>query len=318
MSVTVDAAGAQMGGAARFASELYGYLARTGRKDVRVIGQGRHVNPSWLLQREIAKPVTARRIALNNVSFVSPGGERWALLRNALHFLTEEEAAKLDQSMRAATWREAIVVRFAVRRADVLVVPCTAMADRVARVLPSVRNRIVVRMHPLSVDAFPRPSRDPVIFCPVLFAPYKHMADRLNELLTAVEDSEASVRLRVTADLAEIPAILRRHPKIELVGRLSYAKSAEFWGYSRAIYFPTGIESFGYPLAEARASGRPVIARNTAQNHEIAGDALCAFTPGDTTSLREAVRFALTTEVAPDPSPFNPDAYFTWLLGEAR
>lgn len=35
--VTVDIAGAQMGGSARYAAELRGYLARTGRRDVQVI-----------------------------------------------------------------------------------------------------------------------------------------------------------------------------------------------------------------------------------------------------------------------------------------
>ena len=49
--VTVDIAGAQMGGSARYAAELRGYLARTGRQDVRVIGAGQHVNPTWLLRR---------------------------------------------------------------------------------------------------------------------------------------------------------------------------------------------------------------------------------------------------------------------------
>ena len=39
-TATVDIAGAQMGGAARYAAELHRYLARTGRQDVQVIGVG--------------------------------------------------------------------------------------------------------------------------------------------------------------------------------------------------------------------------------------------------------------------------------------
>ena len=90
------------------------------------------------------------------------------------------------------------------------------------------------------------------------------------------------------------------------------------WARSRAIYFPTGLESFGYPLAEARVSGQPVIARDTAQNREIAGPALCGYTLGDPDSLRRAVEVALTADVAPDPGPFDPDQYFGWLLGPPR
>ncbi len=58
-----------------------------------------------------------------------------------------------------------------------------------------------------------------------------------------------------------------------------------------------------------------MIARDSAQNREIAGPALCGFDPGDPESLRNAVKSALTTRVAPDPLPFDPDAYFGWLLG---
>ena len=74
------------------------------------------------------------------------------------------------------------------------------------------------------------------------------------------------------------------------MGRIDQHDLRQVWARSRAIYFPTGLESFGYPLAEARVSGQPVIARDTAQNREIAGPALCGFTPGDPDSLRHAVQ----------------------------
>jgi hypothetical protein len=48
-AVTMDAAGAQMGGAARFLVELRGYLERTGREDVEIIGSWRRVQPGWLI-----------------------------------------------------------------------------------------------------------------------------------------------------------------------------------------------------------------------------------------------------------------------------
>jgi glycosyltransferase involved in cell wall biosynthesis len=317
--VTVDIAGAQMGGAARFGAELYGYLGRTGRKDVAVIGARRQVGPAWLLRREMAKPTSARRVALNNVSFVAPGGQRWTLLRNALHFLDAAEAAQLDPALAASVRREAAVVRLSARRADVLVVPSTAMAQRVTRILPGVTRRVVVRAHPVSADSVPRLPRDPAILCPVLFAPYKRMDERLAELLAATADcGDHAVRLRVTASPADLPASLVADPRIEFVGRVGQQDLRQVWARSRAIYFPTGLESFGYPLAEARVSGQPVIARDTPQNREIAGPALCGFTSGDPDSLRRAVTLALTTDVAPDPAPFDPDAYFDWMLGLPR
>jgi len=315
-TVTVDVAGGPMGGAARFREEFYRYLTRAQRPDVKVIGAQQRVDPSWLLRRELAKRARARRVALNNVGFVAPGGERWTLLGNALHFLTDAEVHGLDSSRRTSIMRQAAVVRFAARRSDVLIAPCSAMAERVVSILPRVSDRLVVRMHPVSPETIPKVGPDPVILCPVLFASYKHMVPRIKEWLTAVDRYiNPSVKLLVTATPSEVPASLASNERIELVGKLEYAALRGLWLRSRAIYFPSGLESFGFPLAEARVNGQPVIARDTAQNREIAGPALCGFSVGNTDSLRYAIERALTTEVAPEPGPFNPDAYFDWMLG---
>ena len=107
ITATVDVAGARMV-SARYGAELYGYLSRSERKDISIIGSQRRVDPAWLIRREIASAARSRRIALNNVSFVAPG-ERWTLLRNALHFLTDGEASHIDPSLRGTIVREATV-----------------------------------------------------------------------------------------------------------------------------------------------------------------------------------------------------------------
>ena len=318
-TVTVDAAGAQMGGAARYLDELRGYLTRTGREDVEIIGSLRRCRPGWLLRRELSSRARKRWVALNNVGFVTPGGQRWTLMGNALHFLIKGEEARLDTALRARARREAVVVHLAARRSDVIVAPCAAMAERIATVRPELSSRVVVRLHPLSVPLIPGRSGGSVILCPVLFSSYKQMPQRLSELLAVVGDLEdPTLRVQVTAHAAEVPAAVACHPQVELVGRLSCSEVREMQARSRAIYFPTGLESFGYPLAEARVSGQPVIALDTAQNQEIAGPALCGYTQGDPDSLRHAVQLALTAHVVPDPGPFDPDRYFDWLLGVPR
>lgn len=318
-TVTVDVAGGPIGGAARFRAELYRYLVRTGREDVHILGAHRRLDSAWLLHRELVRPVSHRRVSLNNVGFVGPCGERWTLLRNALHFLTDDEESRLDPAIRGANHRKAATVRLAARRSDVLVAPSTNMAERVARVLPSVRSRVVVRMHPASADSIPRRPREAGILCPVLFEPYKQMADRLAELLDAIDhDVDPSVRVLVTAERAEVPTSLANNPRIRLVGRLDHLDLCKLSAGSSVIYYPTALESFGYPLADARVSGHPVVALDTPQNREIAGAALCGFTPGDLASLRRAAVLALAKDVTPDPAPFDPDAYFRWLLGPPR
>lgn len=318
-AVIVDVAGGPMGGAARYRAEIYRYLARARREDVKVIGASRRVDPAWLLRREATKPIKARRVALNNVSFVSPGGERWTLIANPWDFVTDKERSGLTSAARSRIQRRASVVHLAARRSDVIVAPCTSMAERIIRVLPSLHSRVVVRMHPVSADSVPPSPRDQVVLCPVLFSPYKRMVGRIMEWLAAVDEYVApSVRLLVTADQTEVPANLAHNPRIELVGRLDLDTLRELWGVSRAIYFPTSVESFGYPLAEARVNGQPVIALDTPQNREIAGPALCGFCPGDPDSLRQAIELALKADIKADPRPFEPDAYFNWILGSPR
>jgi glycosyltransferase involved in cell wall biosynthesis len=144
------------------------------------------------------------------------------------------------------------------------------------------------------------------------------MDERLQELLAAVEAvGDEEVTLKVTAAPEEMPPALAGHRRVEAIGRLPWERLRAVWAASRAVYFPTGIEAFGFPLAEARLSGHPVIARDTGQSRELAGPALCGFTVGDPASLRSAVERALTVTVVPDPAPFDPTAYFELLLGAA-
>lgn len=318
-TVTIDLAGGQVGGVARYRTELSEYLRRHGRHDIKLIGTGQQLTPAWLAVREAAAVRRSRRIALNNVGFFIPGGERWTMLANALHFLTEGELRQLEPSLRTVMSRQAGVVQRAARRSDVLIAPCTAMAERVIAALPDVASRLIVRMHPVSPYPVRHPPATSLILCPVLFAPYKHMPDRIGEWLTAVDETlDDSVRMIVTASPAEVPARLAASPRLHFVGRLGIDQVQDIQSRSRAVFFPTGLESFGCPLAEARANGLPVIARDTQQNREIAGHALCGYTAGDGDSLRAATERALTAAVEPDPEPFDVDAYFDWMLGGVK
>jgi glycosyltransferase involved in cell wall biosynthesis len=318
-AVTIDIAGGQTGGAGRFRTEVLDYVRRASRDDIKVIGTRHHLSPAWLAAREAAAVRRSRRIALNNVGFLTPGGERWPLLANALHFPTPAETVGLDRGRRSRMAREAVVVHRAARRSDVLIAPCTAMAERVASALPDVADRLVVRMHPLSPSSVPRPAGGSQILCPVIFASYKHMPERLAEWLAAVDGSvDESVRMIVTATASEVPASLAASPRLDLVGRLGNAEMGSLWARSRAVFFPPGLEAFGYALAEARVNGRPVIAQDTPQNREIAGPALRGYTTGDRESLLHATETALTVDLPPDAKPFDPDAYFEWMLGPGR
>jgi glycosyltransferase involved in cell wall biosynthesis len=316
-SVTIDIAGGQVGGAARYANEVYAYLRRAAHDDIKVIGQRRRLDPAWLAIREARAVRRSRRVALNNVGFFTPGGERWTLVANPLHFLTRDEWNAQVPEIRSLIRPQIPVVHQAARRSDVLVAPSTAMAERIQATLPDVAGRVVVRLHPVTANPVPRRPDRSRILCPVLFSPYKNMPERLTEWVTAVDQAlDSSVRLVVTAEPDELPPALAASPRLEIVGRLAIGPLYDLWAATHAVFFPSGLESFGFPLAEARVNGQPVIAQNSPINREIAGPALCGYSVDDRDSLLHATQTALSLDLAPDSAPFDPDAYFDWLLGK--
>ena len=299
--MTVDVAGARMGGAARFLVELHGYLKRTGREDVEIIGSRRRVRPGWLVRRELSSRTRSRRVALNNVGFITPGGPRWTLMRNALHFLTEGEQARLDPAVWATVRRDAAVVHLAARRSDVIVAPSTAMAERIATVRPELSSRVVVRPHPVSAALIPRPPGSRVILCPVLFAPHKRMTQRLTELLTAIDDMQDPVSQGVGDGASGRSA---RGPGLPSAGRtgrsLAPRRAAPNAGAQPRYLLPDGPGVVRLP-ARGGAGQRAACHRpRHPQNREIAGPALCGYTLGDRGSLPRR-RGRTDSGIAPDP-----------------
>ena len=313
--VVLDVAGASVGGAARFLGELDAWLARDPSRGERVavVGRGRRLTPGWLVIRETAAARGARRIALNNASFWAPSGERVVLLRNALHFASQEEFDALGFVASRELKAQVPIIHSLARRADLIVVPCQAMADRVARHARGLRKRIVVRGHPVSSPSWAGQGSAGrlSILVPVVPAPYKNLDRHVVALLEATRGLNARVLL--TATPAQVPLVAERD-RIEFLGLMSAAQLLPYWREARAIYYPTALEAFGYPLAEARVGGRWIVAQDTDQNREIAGPALAPYSSGDLASLSEAVDSAFgSDDPVPNPAPNDPDAYFEWL-----
>jgi len=63
--------------------------------------------------------------------------------------------------------------------------------------------------------------------------------------------------------------------------------------HARLFVYPTHAEGFGMPVAEALASGVPVIASSTTSLPEIAGDAATLVAPEDIDQLAAALRHDL-------------------------
>lgn len=311
MLTVLDVAGARSGGAARWRVEARKWVRERAGTDVLLLGMGEQVEPRWLVRRELVG-WTARRIAANNVSFVGGRGPRIVLLRNALHFLREQDFESVPE-VPASVRLQALVVRATARRADVLVVPCSDMADRVRDAVASGASRIVVRHHPLTAEVRRRAaSGDPYILYPSIPARHKDLTGTLGSLVEVLEDVAPDLCVRVTAPAGALGA-LASHSLVRAVGVQDLEAMDNLRAEAEALYAPSKVESFGYPVAEARAAGVPVIAVDTPQNREIAGRALFGYKYGSRESLASAVEAAITATIEPEPRPFDPDTYFSWL-----
>lgn len=292
-----------MGGASRLLVELQRYLEDADRHDVVLLGVGRQLSPTWLAHREVRAATLRPRatVALNNVSFVGAGLRRTVLLRNALHFPLPGEEHLLPKRMARRVAAEARVVRAAVRRADLVVVPSSSMAARVKHWVPRLLSTVEVWPHPVSPRSGGVERVPGRIVCPVLLAPYKQMGWRLRLLVAAcsrlrAEGTEVEIVVTATPDELRQEGVPPDH--LTAVGRLSVEGVQSLLASARAVYYPTEVESFGYPLAEARANGQPVLAAANAHNAEVAGSALVGFMPS-VDSLEQAVRQALSATVPP-------------------
>jgi len=146
-------------------------------------------------------------------------------------------------------------------------------------------------------------------------APWKGLGERLALCIDACSRIRAAgiaVELMVTATEEELAREGISAEAVTAVGRRDVRATEELLATAHVIYFPTAIESFGYPLAEARANGQPVLALANSHNAEVAGDALVGFEP-NVHSLEQAIRRSLEIHVTPSVVS-KPDEYFDLLL----
>jgi glycosyltransferase involved in cell wall biosynthesis len=187
------------------------------------------------------------------------------------------------------------------------------MFERVLAAIPWARDRMRIRHHPITVR-YPRRAHvgDPYLLFPSLPVGHKDLVGNLVFLLEAMRVANSPLQVWVTATEIHLDG-LHRDPRVVALGPQTLDDMDRLWAEAAAAYAPTEIESFGYPVAEARALGVPILAIDSARNREIGGKALVGFRSSDIGSLADAVALAETHDPKPDPTPFDPEAYFKWL-----
>jgi len=82
---------------------------------------------------------------------------------------------------------------------------------------------------------------------------------------------------------------MARSERAVLTGHLSGPDLAALYRRARALIYPSLAEGFGLPVAEAMASGTPVVTSDCSSLAEVAGDAAILIDPEDTDAIATAV-----------------------------
>jgi glycosyltransferase involved in cell wall biosynthesis len=98
----------------------------------------------------------------------------------------------------------------------------------------------------------------------------------------------------------EILATMRRDQNVEFRERPSDDQLASLYRDAVALVYPSEMEGFGLPVAEAMASGCPVIASDLPSIREFAGEYPYYIRPGDSDGLANRIQQLLTNQ--PDAS----------------
>ncbi len=180
------------------------------------------------------------------------------------------------------------------RRAERVLCPSTSTADRLVSESGVDRRKVVVV--PWGVgEVFRAPSGERR-GDRVLFVGRWEARKGLGTLHGAMRDLAASGhRLRLVVAGApgwgagtEIRG-LRADPDVELVESPSDEQLASLYSEAMALVYPSSMEGFGFPVAEAMAAGCPVIASDLPELRELARDAAVYVPPSDSRALAVAV-----------------------------
>jgi glycosyltransferase involved in cell wall biosynthesis len=137
-----------------------------------------------------------------------------------------------------------------------------------------------------------REPRDPYILFVGVFEARKGL-DTLHEALRAVNASQPDLRLVLAGQpgwgTGAVVDALRRDPNVELALRPTDEELARLYRSALALAYPSRMEGFGLPVAEAMAAGCPVIASDLHCIREFAGDAVLYARPGDAAELARQI-----------------------------
>ena len=120
---------------------------------------------------------------------------------------------------------------------------------------------------------------------PRLVSAYGQAQRRLPELALVIAGADGSDGPAIEAAIAG----LDKTALVVRVGRVDDARRAGLLLAAQALAYPSYDEGFGFPMLEAMAADRPVVASSAGAIPEIAGNAALLVEPADTDALADAL-----------------------------
>jgi glycosyltransferase involved in cell wall biosynthesis len=284
------------------------------------------VLPMWLYRR---KPSAV--YFTGNFSAVAHRRRAIVLLRNTIYF-DREFLTRRPPGVRAALYAQRVLAIAGASRASVVLYPTNAMRSLVERTAPWLARRGEVVSFGVREDLLAsrrREAEGPSSATPrfVLVANYtfqKNITVVLRALALAASEG-VPVRVTITSTLEGGPAgsagtdraLIARHGLIErgfleLVGPTYGDELIELYSTADACLMPSFTESFGHPIVEAMALGKPLVCADRPFARELCGAHAVYFDPDDPAEL---VGLWRSWGQAPPPAPPPPEwirRRFSW------
>jgi O-antigen biosynthesis alpha-1,3-rhamnosyltransferase len=183
----------------------------------------------------------------------------------------------------------------AYRRADAVVAVSRYTADEGVRLLGLDPSRVHVAYNGVSEEFHPRPHAEPDDDPPYLllvseYSARKSFGDAF-ALIGALADRGYPHRLKVAGRVQdqfhdEVDELVRRAPRPDRIEMLGFVDDLpELYRGATAFLFCSRYEGFGLPLAEAMASGVPVVSYANSSLTEVVGQAGVLVPDGDMAAI---------------------------------
>jgi glycosyltransferase involved in cell wall biosynthesis len=194
----------------------------------------------------------------------------------------------------------------AYRRADAVVAVSRYTADEGIRLLDLDPSRIHVAHNGVNAEFSPRPSGEaddpPYVLVVSEYSARKRFGDAF-AVIGALADAGYPHRLKVAGRVQhqfrdEVDELVRGAPRPDRIDMLGFVDDLpELYRGATAFLCCSSYEGFGLPVAEAMASGVPVVSYANSSLTEVVGDAGMLVRDGDVVAMIEAARALLDEPV---------------------